>query len=41
MTPNITPDDRIILDLHVNQDSVGDLVPSGQGGFIPPSIPLS
>ena len=33
--PNITPDDRILLDLVVNQDSVGDLVPSGNGGFIP------
>jgi len=35
VTPNITPDDRILLDLVVNQDSVGDLVPSGQGGLIP------
>ncbi len=35
VTPNITPDDRIMLDLQVNQDSVGELVPSGQGGFIP------
>jgi len=36
VTPNITPDDRILLDLVVNQDSLGDLVPSGQnGGFIP------
>ncbi len=35
VTPNITPDDRILLDLKVNQDSVGDLVPSGRGGFIP------
>ncbi|TXS92679.1 type IV pilus secretin PilQ [Parahaliea aestuarii] len=36
VTPNITPDDRILLDLVINQDSVGDLVPSGQnGGFIP------
>ncbi|RCL47854.1 MAG: type IV pilus secretin PilQ [Halieaceae bacterium] len=33
--PNITPDDRILLDLVVNQDSVGDLVPSGNGGLIP------
>ena len=33
--PNITPDDRIMLDLQVNQDSVGELVPSGRGGFIP------
>ena len=35
VTPNITPDDRILLDLVVNQDSVGDLVPSGNGGLIP------
>jgi type IV pilus assembly protein PilQ len=35
VTPNITPDDRVMLDLNVKQDSVGDLVPSGQGGFIP------
>jgi type IV pilus assembly protein PilQ len=35
VTPNITPDDRILLDLVVNQDSLGDLVPSGTGGLIP------
>ena len=35
VTPNITPDDRVILSLKVNQDSIGELVPSGQGGFIP------
>jgi len=35
VTPSITPDDRIMLDLQVNQDSVGELVPSGRGGFIP------
>jgi type IV pilus assembly protein PilQ len=35
VTPNITPDDRILLDLQINQDSVGELVPSGRGGFIP------
>ncbi|MEM8563063.1 MAG: type IV pilus secretin PilQ [Pseudomonadota bacterium] len=35
VTPNITPDDRIMLNLKINQDSVGELVPSGQGGFIP------
>ncbi len=36
VTPNITPDDRILLNLVINQDSVGDLVPSGEnGGFIP------
>ena len=35
VTPNITPDDRILLDLVVNQDSIGDLVPSGTGGLIP------
>ena len=35
VTPNITPDDRILLDLEINQDTVGELVPSGTGGFIP------
>jgi len=35
VTPNITPDDRILLDLVVTQDSVGDLVPTGGGGLIP------
>lgn len=35
VTPNITPDDRILLDLVINQDSIGDLVPSGGGGSIP------
>ncbi len=35
VTPSITPDDRVILDLVINQDSVGDLVPTGQGGFVP------
>lgn len=35
VTPSITPDDRIIMDLVINQDSVGDLVPSGNGGFVP------
>jgi len=35
VTPNITPDDQILLDLVVNQDSVGEFVPSGTGGLIP------
>ena len=35
VTPNITPDDRIMLDLRVNQDTVGALVPTGNGGRIP------
>lgn len=35
VTPNITPDDRILLDLVVNQDSVGQLVPSANGGLVP------
>jgi len=33
--PSITPDDRIIMKLEINQDSVGDLVPSGNGGTVP------
>lgn len=36
VTPSITPDDRILLELLINQDSVGDLVPTGSlGGTIP------
>jgi len=35
VTPNITPDDRILLDLQINQDSIGELVPTGQGGTVP------
>jgi type IV pilus assembly protein PilQ len=35
VTPQITPDDRVILDLEVNKDSVGQLVPSATGGFVP------
>ena len=35
VTPQITPDDRIILDLTVSKDSVGQVVPSATGGFVP------
>ena len=35
VTPQITPDDRIILDLTVSKDSVGQNVPSATGGFVP------
>ena len=35
VTPQITPDDRIILDLTVTKDSVGQLVPSATGGLVP------
>lgn len=35
VTPSITPDDRIIMKLDINQDSIGDLVPSGNGGTVP------
>ncbi len=35
VTPQITPDDRILLDLAVNQDSRGADVSSPQGGNIP------
>ncbi len=35
VTPQITPDDRIILDLTVTKDSVGQNVPSATGGFVP------
>ena len=35
VTPNITPDDRILLDLIITQDSLGDLIPTGLGGVVP------
>ncbi|MDZ7783135.1 MAG: type IV pilus secretin PilQ family protein [Halioglobus sp.] len=35
VTPNITPDDRIILKLRINQDSVGELVAGEFGAQIP------
>ena len=35
VTPQITPDDRIIMDLVVTKDSVGEIVPTGTGGFVP------
>jgi len=35
VTPQITPDDRVILDLVVTKDSVGQLVPSATGGVVP------
>jgi len=35
VTPQITPDDRIVLDLTVSKDSVGQVVPSATGGFVP------
>jgi type IV pilus assembly protein PilQ len=35
VTPQITPDDRVIMDLVVHKDTVGEQVPSGTGGFIP------
>jgi type IV pilus assembly protein PilQ len=35
VTPQITPDDRIIMDLLVTKDSVGELVASATGGNVP------
>ena len=35
VTPQITPDDNIIMDLIVSKDSVGELVASATGGFVP------
>jgi len=35
VTPQITPDNRVILDLTVSKDSVGQEVPSATGGFVP------
>ena len=35
VTPQITPDNRVIMDLNVTQDSIGDIVPTGDGGQAP------
>jgi type IV pilus assembly protein PilQ len=35
VTPQITPDDRIIMDLTVTKDSIGQIVPVGIGGEVP------
>jgi type IV pilus assembly protein PilQ len=35
VTPQITPDNRVILDLTIAKDSVGQLVSSATGGFVP------
>jgi len=35
VTPQITPDDRIVMDLEVTKDSVGELVSDGFGGRVP------
>ncbi len=35
VTPQITPDDRIILDLFVTKDSVGEQVTTERGGSVP------
>jgi type IV pilus assembly protein PilQ len=35
VTPQITPDDRIILDLQVNKDSIGTVYNTGNGGQVP------
>jgi len=35
VTPQITPDDKIIMDLKVSKDSVGELTPSATGGLVP------
>jgi len=35
VTPQITPDNRIIMDLLVTKDSVGELVQSATGGVVP------
>jgi type IV pilus assembly protein PilQ len=35
VTPQITPDDRIIMDLLVTKDSVGEVVTTERGGSVP------
>lgn len=38
VTPQITPDDRVVMDLIVSRDDIGQFVPSGFGGGQIPSI---
>ena len=35
VTPQITPDNRVTMIVEIRKDSVGQLVPTGTGGFIP------
>ncbi len=35
VTPQITPDDRVRMDLKVSKDDVGAVVPQATGGFVP------
>jgi type IV pilus assembly protein PilQ len=35
VTPQITPDNKIIMDILVRKDNVGELVPSATGGVVP------
>ncbi len=35
VTPQITPDNNIIMDLRVSKDNVGAIIPTGTGGTIP------
>jgi type IV pilus assembly protein PilQ len=35
VTPQVTPDDRIILDLRVTKDSVGEVITNERGGQVP------
>jgi type IV pilus assembly protein PilQ len=35
VTPQITPDNRIIMDLNVTKDAVGQVVPTATGGSVP------
>ena len=35
VTPQITPDNRVIMNIEIRKDSVGALVPTGFGGTVP------
>lgn len=35
VTPQITPDNRILMDIEVHKDSVGQFVPTANGGSVP------
>jgi len=35
VTPQITPDNRVIMDLNITQDTIGEIVPTSNGGSEP------
>ena len=35
VTPQITPDNRVIMTVEIRKDTVGQIVPQAGGGFVP------